>query len=94
MQTDFFYPYCPNIKNYVIFAPRRTLKFTAMAKITKTEYREILRQKMDLFNLILKKTGITQEDVLLPTIQEFINENMDVLNKTELKRFNKLIFNE
>ena len=65
-----------------------------MAKITKTEYREILRQKMDLFNLILKKTGITQEDVLLPTIQEFINENMDVLNKTELKRFNKLIFNE
>lgn len=65
-----------------------------MAKITKTEYREIIRQKMDLFNLILKKTGITREDVLLPTIQEFINENMDVLNKTELKRFDKLIFNE
>ena len=27
-----------------------------MAKLTKKEYNEILRQKMDLFDLILKKT--------------------------------------
>ena len=65
-----------------------------MTKITKSEYREIVRQKMDLFNLILKKTGITKEDVLLPVIQEFINENMDVLTKAELKKFDKLIFDE
>ncbi|MBR4839294.1 MAG: hypothetical protein IK005_02320 [Paludibacteraceae bacterium] len=64
-----------------------------MAKLTKKEYNEILRQKMDLFDLILKKTGITKEDVLLPIIQDFINENLDVLTKSEIKKFDKLIIN-
>lgn len=62
-----------------------------MATMTKSEYNEIVRQKKDLFNLILKKTGIKQDDVLLPVIQQFINENIDVLTKTELKKFDKLI---
>ncbi|MBP5456725.1 MAG: hypothetical protein J6Y37_09510 [Paludibacteraceae bacterium] len=62
-----------------------------MGTITKAEYKEIVRQKKDLFKLILKKTGITQDDVLLPVMQQFINENIDVLTETELKKFNKLI---
>ena len=56
------------------------------------EYKEALRQKKELFKLILKKTGLTQDDVLLPIIQQFINENMNIVTKTELKKFDKLIF--
>lgn len=58
-----------------------------MAKISNAEYRAIIRKKKELFKLILKRTGVTQDEVLLPIIQRFINQNCDVLTASELEEY-------
>ncbi|MCQ2227442.1 MAG: hypothetical protein MJZ01_05955 [Bacteroidales bacterium] len=56
------------------------------------QYKEILKQKKDLFELLLKKTKTKKEDIFLMAMEEFINANLDELTSTEISRFDKLIF--
>jgi hypothetical protein len=46
----------------------------------------------ELFAIILKKTGV-EYDLLIETAKkEFVASNLDVLSKTELKKFERVLF--
>lgn len=63
-----------------------------MAKMTKDEYKAILKQKTELFELLLKRTGVKKEDVFLFAMDEFITANIDKISESELKQFDKLVY--
>lgn len=63
-----------------------------MAKITRQEYSEIMKQKRELFALLLQKTGVKKAEVYRLAMEEFINANWNELSKNELSKFDKLIF--
>jgi hypothetical protein len=65
-----------------------------MAKYTKEEYALIKRQKSDLLNLILKKTGTSRRSIIDLAEQEFVWANLDMVTPAEKKRFNMLVFSK
>ncbi len=62
-----------------------------MAKHTKEELAEIQKQTEILYQLLLKKTGTKEKDLIELIKQQFIRGNLDILTPTEKKRFDKLV---
>ncbi|GHT49959.1 hypothetical protein FACS189440_16570 [Bacteroidia bacterium] len=62
-----------------------------MAKYTKEEYATAKRQKAELLQLMLKKTGTSRQTLIDYIEQEFIVSNLDVLTAAEKKQFDKLV---
>ncbi|MDR2683967.1 MAG: hypothetical protein LBB53_01125 [Prevotellaceae bacterium] len=63
-----------------------------MAKYTKEEYALAKKQKKELLNLILKKTGTSRNELIDIAEQRYIHANLDVVTPTERKKFDRLIF--
>ncbi|MBR4349984.1 MAG: hypothetical protein IKP99_04590 [Bacteroidales bacterium] len=69
------------------------LIYSKMAKkYTKEEYENAKKQKEELFELILKKTGVSKKDLFDVAKQEFIVANLDVVTAKERKKFPDLVF--
>lgn len=63
-----------------------------MAKYEKEEYVLAKKQKAELFQLILKRTGTSYKDLVDMAKQDFIVANLDVVTPVERKRFDQLVF--
>jgi hypothetical protein len=63
-----------------------------MAKYTKEEYALVKKQSEELLTLILKKTGVSRKNIHELAENEFVAANLDVVTKSERKRFDKLVF--
>ncbi|MBE6329451.1 MAG: hypothetical protein E7072_04955 [Bacteroidales bacterium] len=55
------------------------------------EDKEIDKQTKELFELILKKTGIKKKDFFDMSIDSFIKHNLDLITPAEKKKFTKLV---
>ena len=56
-----------------------------------TEQSDVQKQKKELLQLLLAKTGVSYKKMIDSSIKDFIFYNLDVLTPTEKKRFNKLV---
>jgi hypothetical protein len=65
-----------------------------MAKYTKEEYAAAKKQKAELLQLLLKKTGTSRKMLIDYIEQEFIVSNLDELTAAEKKQFEKLVFSK
>ena len=63
-----------------------------MAKYTKEEYALAKKQKAELFQLLLKKTGTSYKDLVDMAKQDFIAANLDIITPVERKKFDHLVF--
>ena len=63
-----------------------------MAKYTKEEYALAKKQKAELLQLILKKTGTSYRDLMDMAKQDFIVANLDVVTPVERQKFDRLVF--
>jgi hypothetical protein len=63
-----------------------------MAKYSKKELAEVKKERKELLNLILDKTGFSYEKLIDLSEQEYIVANLDIVTPAERKRFKKLIF--
>ena len=61
------------------------------SEYTKEDCIEISRQTNALLELLLKKTGTKKEDIIEKAYLDFINSNKDLLKKSEMKKFDKLL---
>ncbi|MCQ2210319.1 MAG: hypothetical protein MJZ34_08510 [Paludibacteraceae bacterium] len=59
---------------------------------TKKDEIEIEKQLKELFELLLKKTGVKKKDLMDMMIRSFIKENLDLVSASDKKKFDKLIF--
>lgn len=59
---------------------------------TKEEYAEARKQKVALFNLLLKKNGLKKQDLYDMVMQEYIVDNLSKLTSKEKKMFDALVF--
>lgn len=63
--------------------------------MTKTDFRkEANKQRMELLSLVLKKVGISKQDLYDLAIQDFIASNLELISEEERKRFNLLVFSD
>lgn len=58
---------------------------------TKKDSKEIDKQTMELYHLLLKKTGVKKSDLRRMMINTFIAGNLDCLTEQEKKKFDKLV---
>ncbi len=65
-----------------------------MAKRTLTEQKEVDRQLKDLLKLILKKTGISYNDLIRSAEQDFITANLEYVTEDEKRQFDRLVFSD
>lgn len=49
---------------------------------------------MELLSLVLKKVGISKQDLYDLAIQDFIASNLELISEEERKRFNLLVFSD
>lgn len=61
------------------------------SEYTKEDRAEIIRQTNDLLEMLLKKTGTKREDIIEQAYLDFINRNENLLKKSEMKKFDKLL---
>ena len=52
---------------------------------------EIKKQQSELVSLMLKKAGLTEDDIYQSAIRSWINKNIDLLTATEKKRFKSVL---
>lgn len=52
---------------------------------------EIKKQQSELISLMLKKAGLTEDDIYQSAIRSWINKNIDLLTATEKKRFKSVL---
>jgi hypothetical protein len=64
-----------------------------MAKYSKEEWTEVKKERKELLNLILDKTGFSYKKLIDLSEQEYIAANLDLVTPAERMRFKKLIFN-
>jgi hypothetical protein len=62
-----------------------------MAKYTKEQLAAIYKQRNELLQLLLKKTGSKHKDIVELAEQRFIKANLDVLTSAEKKHFDLLV---
>jgi hypothetical protein len=60
--------------------------------MTAIEKNIVKKQRDGVFNLLLKKTGLTQKSLIEHAKSEFIIDNLDMITPTERKQFNMLHF--
>lgn len=53
---------------------------------------EVEKQIKELFELLLKKSGVKKKDLMDLMIRSFIKENIDLITASDRKKFDKLIF--
>jgi len=63
-----------------------------MAKYTKQELAEAKKEKRQLLDLILKKTGVSRQYLIYEAESSFITANLDVVSPIERKQFKSLVF--
>ena len=68
------------------------INICVMAKRTPIEQQEVDCQLKALLKLILKKTGISYNDMIRSAEQDFITANLEYVSDEEKKQFDKLIF--
>ena len=61
------------------------------SEYTKENRDEICRQTKALLELLLKKTRTKREDIIEKAYLDFINRNENLLKKSEMKKFDKLL---
>ena len=61
------------------------------SEYTKEDRDEICRQTKALLELLLKKTGTKREDIIEQAYLDFIYRNENLLKKSEMKKFDKLL---
>ena len=59
---------------------------------TKKNTSEVEKQLKELFELLLKKSGVKKKDLMDLMIRSFIKENLDLITASDRKKFDKLIF--
>lgn len=52
---------------------------------------EIKKQQSELISLMLKKAGLTENDIYQSAIRSWVNKNIDLLTATEKKRFKSVL---
>ncbi len=50
------------------------------------------KQTKELFELLLKKTGVKKKDLFDIAIASFIRDNLELITPSEKKKFSKLVF--
>jgi len=63
-----------------------------MAKYTKEEYAVAKKQKKELLQLILKKSGLSYSEFIDIAAHNYISANLDAVTEDEKKQFDRLIF--
>ena len=59
---------------------------------TKEDIKEAEKETKELFELLLKKTGVKKKDLIDLMVGQFIKENRDLVTPAEKKKFPKLVF--
>ncbi|MBO4735650.1 MAG: hypothetical protein J5614_04570 [Paludibacteraceae bacterium] len=59
---------------------------------TKEDIKEAEKETKELFELLLKKTGVKKKDLIDLMVGQFIKENLDLVTPAEKKKFPKLVF--
>ncbi len=62
-----------------------------MAHVTRAQLVLINKQRKELLNLLLQKTGSKHKDIVELAEQRFIKANLDVLTDEEKKQFDLLV---
>jgi hypothetical protein len=57
----------------------------------KTNKKNLIDLQDELLVTVLKKTGVDYDSFLETAKKEFVASNLDVLNRTELKKFEKIL---
>lgn len=50
------------------------------------------KQLYELFELLLKKSGVKKKDLMDLMVRSFIQENLDLVSESDKKKFDKLVF--
>ena len=50
------------------------------------------KQLYELFELLLKKSGVKKKDLMDIMVRSFIKENVDLVSESDKKKFDKLVF--
>ena len=59
---------------------------------TKKETDTVDKQLYELFDLLLKKSGVKKKDLMDIWVRSFIKENLDLVSESDKKKFYKLVF--
>ena len=55
------------------------------------EKSEVKRLQKEIVNVLLKKTGVTLDDLYTSARKRFVAGNLDLLTATERKKFDKIL---
>ncbi len=58
---------------------------------TKEDIKEAEKETKELFELLLKKTGVKKKDLIDLMVGQFIKEKLDLVTAAEKKKFPKLV---
>lgn len=59
---------------------------------TKEGSNTVDKQLYELFELLLKKSGVKKKDLMDIMVRSFIRENLDLVSESDKKKFDKLVF--
>ena len=59
---------------------------------TKKETDTVDKQIYELFEVLLKKSGVKKKDLMDIWVRSFIKENLDLVSESDKKKFDKLVF--
>mgnify|MGYP003538934710 FL=1 len=59
---------------------------------TKEGNNTVDKQLYELFELLLKKSGVKKKDLMDIMVRSFIKENLDLVSESDKKKFDKLVF--
>jgi len=79
------------LKNRCIFAFVKQSKYITMATAVKRTPSEVKQLKKQLVDVLLKKTGITLDDLYTTARKRFVNNNLGLLTATERKKFDTIL---
>ena len=59
---------------------------------TKKDTNTVDKQIYELFEVVLKKSGVKKKDLMDIWVRSFIKENLDLVSESDKKKFDKLVF--
>lgn len=60
--------------------------------MAKTKEQTVDSQIKELFEYLLKKTGVKKKDLVNMMMRDFIRGNLDLVSESDKKKFDKLVF--
>lgn len=60
--------------------------------MAKTKEQTVDSQIKELFEYLLKKTGVKKKDLVDMMMRDFIQGNLDLVSESDKKKFDKLVF--